>query len=164
MYIYHISMSINIAVAQLWADGRLFFFSARGLIAAVFVRYRTWFLPTEHTRSTHARHTHAIYQIYCSKAALLNGRLQSRQSSWVRVNRLHWGGSTHARHPSSIFFSARWLFFYTPTVQRPAHAHAPAHGERNTVPCLLPQIAHHTSHHVARARLWEKQGARASEA
>ena len=132
MYIYHISMSINIAVAQLWADGRLFFFSARGLIAAVFVRYRTWFLPTEHTRSTHARHTHAIYQIYCSKAALLNGRLQSRQSSLVRVNRLPLGRE-HTRSAPGLnlfFLHAFFIFYsYTPTVQRPAHAHAPAPGD-----------------------------------
>ena len=162
MYIYHISMSINIAVAQLWADGRLFFFSARGLIAAVFVRYRTWFLPTEHTRSTHARHTHAIYQIYCSKAALLNGRLQSRQSSLVRVNRLPLGREHTRSAPGLNLFFLHAGFFST----RPQCNARPTRGpgERNTVPCLLPQIAHHTSHHVARARLWEKQGARASEA
>ena len=106
-------MSINIAVAQLWADGRLFFFSARGLIAAVFVRYRTWFLPTEHTRSTHARHTHAIYQIYCSKAAILNGRLQSRQSSLVRVNRLPLGREHTRSAPGlNLFFLHAFFFFY----------------------------------------------------
>ena len=67
-------MFLNIAVAQLWADGRLFFFSARGLIAAVFVRYRTMVFAdrahTQHTRAAHPR-------------ILPNLLLQSSSTKWT---------------------------------------------------------------------------------
>ena len=115
-------MSINIAVAQLWADGRLFFFSARGLIAAVFVRYRTMVFAdrahTQHTRAAHPR-------------ILPNLLLQSSSTKWTAPKQTVFLGESqptalgreHTRSaPELNFFFCTLAFFL--------HAHSATPGPR----------------------------------
>ena len=114
IYVYVIYLYLSTARSHrcACADGRLFFFSCPWAHRRR-VRYRTMVFAGRAARSTHARHTHAFYQIYCSKAALLNGRLQSRQSSWVRVNGLQLGREHTRSAPGLNLFFLHAFFIPT---------------------------------------------------